>query len=160
MTDYLLNKKFVSVFIILFFLLIVNTVSAQTSGGIKIEPSRFLIEMEPGSRTTEVITVTNSSDRELDLVANFYDWDLNEQYELILHESGSQKESLEGMLRFNPRNFTLEPGEQQLVRFTINFPEEEDPLERRGIIFIEHEDEFDEEDIGASVTSMVGSTVY
>ncbi len=133
----------------------------QASGGYKIEPSRFIIEMAPGTRATEVINVTNTSNRRLNLIANFYDWNLDDDYSLVPHEAGSLKETLNGMIRFNPRVFSLDPGEKQLVRYTVNFSEdEEDLFERRGIIFFEHQDEFMDEGIGASIKTMIGTIVY
>ena len=153
-------RIFYSFFLIIIFLFTINFLVIG-SGGFRVEPARFIIEMEAGSRVTEVITISNTSSRRLDLYANYYDWELNSDYELVTFEQGSIPESLEGLLRFNPRSFSLEPGEKQMVRFTVSFPEEEiERFERRGIIFFEHEDEFADQGVGASVTSMVGATVY
>lgn len=152
---------FRNIFLIILILIFSISPLALGNGGIKIEPARFLIEMEPGSRTTEVITVTNTSARTLQLTAVNYDWELSDNYKLITHRSGTRKDSLEDMLRFNPRSFSLPPGESQLVRFTITFPPgEENRIEHRGIIFFEQEDRFQDEGVGASVTAKVGTTVY
>lgn len=145
--------------LILLTLILALNITAEAS--IKVDPSRIILHLEPGERKTGTIQIYNNSHRELDLIANLYDWDLDEMDNLVDYESGTLDHSLDGLVRFNPRQFTLEPGETQLVRFTISFPEEEDPFERRGIIFFEHEDPFeDEEVVGAKVRTMIGTTIY
>ncbi len=132
-----------------------------TEASIKVDPSRVIFHMEEGQRKTGTIQVYNNSNRELDLFAVLYDWELDEENNLVDYESGTFEHSLDGLIRFNPRQFSLGPGESQLVRFTITFPEEENPFERRGIIFFEHEDPLDEDDVaGAQLRTMIGTTVY
>lgn len=146
-------------FLMVFFLLFGFVITTEAS--IKVDPSRVIFHMEQGQRKTETIQVYNNSNRELDLIAVLYDWELDEADNLVNYESGTLEHSLDGLIRFNPRQFTLGPGESQLVRFTITYPEEENPFERRGIIFFEHEDPLDEEDVmGAQLRTMIGTTVY
>ncbi len=91
-----------------------------------------------------------------------YDWNVNEKNELVEYEMGTLKETLDGLIRFNPRRSSLEPWESQIVRITINFPEGEgEPFERRGIIFFEHEEEAEmEEWLGAVIKTMIGAIIY
>jgi len=134
--------------------------SVSLNATVRIEPSRHILTLYPDVRVTETISVTNQTGETLDLIANFYDWNLNERYELETYPSGTLESSLEGLFRFNPRNFTLSPGETQIVRFTIHIPEEKNNIERRGIIFVEHEENMDEEGIGATILTRIGTTVY
>jgi len=152
------EKVFLKVLIFNFFILIFFTSVIQAD--IMVEPSRYIINVKPGARVTEKVLVTNQSERTLNLYANFYDWDLNEKFELETYELGTLPSSLEGYFRFNPRRFSLEPGQSQIVRFTIDIPEEEMERERRGIIFFEHEGIIEQEGGGATVISRIGTTVY
>ncbi len=160
------NISIIRAIVIMFFIITIAYIflinqDVFASGGYKIEPSRFIIEMAPGTRATEVINVTNTSNRRLNLIANFYDWKLNDEYSLVPYQAGTLEETLDGMIRFNPRVFSLDPGERQIVRYTVSFPEDKEGLfERRGIIFFEHEDEFLNEGVGASIRTMIGTVVY
>ncbi len=129
---------------------------------VRVEPSRFILHVAPGSRETGAITVTNNSDFPVTLDAVYYDWEMDEKFELVHHERGTLKETLDGLIRFNPRQFFLEPGQSQVVRFTVEFPEgEEEQFERRGIIFFEHlEEDPDFEGTGALLKTMIGTTIY
>jgi|AntRauTorckE6833_2_1112554.scaffolds.fasta_scaffold01389_3 hypothetical protein len=152
------SKKFIlRVLILNLFILILFTSVIQAS--ILVDPSRYIINVKPGARVTEKVQVTNQTERALHLYANFYDWNLDENFELVTHELGTLPSSLDGYFRFNPRRFTLQPGESQTVRFTIDIPEQEMERERRGIIFFEQEQEIEEEG-GATVISRIGTTVY
>ncbi len=143
-------------------LLVLLAVSLPVEASIRIEPSRFIFHIPPGGRTTDSIIVTNNFDFPITLNAVCYDWNINEKNELVEFEMGTLKESLDGLIRFNPRQFSLGPGESQIVRFTINFPEGEgEPFERRGIIFFEHEEEAEiEEGLGAVIKTMIGALIY
>lgn len=155
--------KKLTLFLVFIFLFIFW--SSTIFANVRVEPSRFIFNLDWGQRTTGAITVTNNSQRALDLYANYYDWDLDEEENMNIYDPGTLKYSLNGLLRFNPRKFTLEPGQSQLVRFTVSLPENnkenKDLLEKRGIIFFEQEDYIEtEEAIGTTVRSMIGTTLY
>ncbi len=145
-------------FVIIILIILITTISAGAT--VRVEPSRYILTYYPGARITESVNVTNQTDRTLNLIASFYDWNLDEKYELETYQRGTLDSSFDGYLRFNPRRFTLSPGESQIVRFTITIPEEENNRERRGIIFIEHEDLLDVAEIGAAIVTRIGTTVY
>ncbi|MGM0438395.1 MAG: hypothetical protein ACQEQD_08990 [Bacillota bacterium] len=153
------NKKRIYYIISGIIVIISIFLSVAASATIKVEPSRYIIYMKEGARVTETINVTNNTDQTLDLVAKFYDWDMNDDYELQTHELGSLDSSLNGFFRFNPRKFKLNPGQTQIVRFTIQIPETKESKERRGIIFIEHESD-PGEGMGAKIITKIGTTVY
>jgi len=134
--------------------------SVSATAGIRVEPSRYIIFTESGARITESIDVTNNSNETVDLVANFYDWDMDQDYNLETHELGTLDSSLDGYFRFNPRDFTLSPGETQTVRFTIDIPEDFESKERRGIIFVEHTEDHAHGETGTELVRQIGTTVY
>lgn len=147
--------------LLLFILFIVLIFSQMVSATIKVEPSRLIFTIDPGQRTTDVIKVINNTDETVELTAVYYDWDLDQKDEMLNYESGTLLESFDGLIRFNPRNLKLGPGEDQFVRFTISIPAEASgEHERRGIIFFEHVAPYEGEGMGANVRTMIGTTVY
>lgn len=147
---------------ILLLLLVISFLLTKTiTATLHVEPVRLIFGLGEGERATGAIHVTNRGNETLNLQANLYDWTLNQRDEIINYESGTLKESLHGMIRFNPQRFTLEPGEIQIVRFTITIPPgQEEDFERRGIIFVEHEDFYAGDGMGATIKSMIGTTIY
>ena len=100
-----INKKVIfKVFILNLFILLLFTSVIQADS--MVDPSRYIINVKPGARVTEKVMVTNQTERTLNLYANFYDWDLNEKFELETYELGTLPSSLEGYFRFNPRRFS------------------------------------------------------
>ncbi|MFW5961382.1 MAG: hypothetical protein ACOC1M_03785 [Halanaerobium sp.] len=151
--NFILASIVIGVFITLVF-------SVSVTATIKVEPSRYIVHTEPGARVTESINVTNNSDQTAHLVANFYDWDADQDYKLKTHEPGTLDSSLDGYFRFNPRKFTLPAGETQTVRFTINIPEDGENKERRGVIFVKRSEDISDDETGAKVVRQIGTTVY
>jgi len=143
-------------------LLVLFAGSLPGEASVRIEPSRFIFHIPPGGRETGAIIVTNNSENPVNLKAAIYDWDVNKKNELVEYEMGTLKETLDGLIRFNPRQFSLGAGESQIVRFTISFPEgEEEHFERRAIIFFEEDEDPEmDEGLGAVIRTMIGATIY
>ncbi len=155
-----INKNLIILFSLFFLVFFGFCLPGEAS--VRVEPSRFILHVAPGERDTGAITVTNYSPFPVTLDAVYYDWEMDEEFELVHYDRGTLKETLDGLIRFNPRQFTLEPGQSQVVRFTVEFPEEKDEqFERRGIIFFEHlEEDPDFEGTGAMLKTMIGTTIY
>lgn len=137
--------------------LLSNLIWASTT----VDPSRLLFVAKPGGRVTGTIKVTNPSDKIAEVSATIYDWTLNNADRMVTSEVGTRKESLKGLIKFNPQNFKIAPGESQIVRFTMTAPKEGDLFERRGIVFFEEKSVYQSQDgMGATVVTQVGSTIY
>ncbi|NLM37224.1 MAG: hypothetical protein GX202_03745 [Firmicutes bacterium] len=133
---------------------------AQTVQGVaRVEPSKFVFTLEPGTRITDAIKVTNTQDTEVEFTAVVYDWTLDPQGRLVTFSAGERPDTLDGLIKFNPRRFKLAPGQSQYVRFTITAPKNGNWLERRGIIFFE-ESRPSPETVGSTMIFQVGTTVY
>ena len=136
-------------------------VLAPLAAGIaRVEPSKFLFSLNPGERTTGAIKVTNIQETETEYTAVVYDWTLDEQDRLVTFPAGERSDSLDGLIKFNPRRFMLAPGQSQYVRFTLTTPRNGDWTERRGIIFFEENRPTKTEDTGSTVVVQVGTTIY
>lgn len=143
--------------LLIFILLISNIIQASTT----VDPSRFLFVAKPGERVTGTIKVTNPSNQTAEVSATIYDWTLNNADRMITSEVGTRKESLKGLIKFNPQNFKIPPGDSQIVRFTLTAPKEGELFERRGIVFFEEKSVIQNpEGMGANLITQVGSTIY
>lgn len=143
--------------LLIFILCLSNMIQASTT----VDPSRFLFVAKPGSRVTGTIKVTNPSAQIAEVSAIIYDWTLNNTDRMITSEVGTRKETLKGLIKFNPQNFKIAPGESQIVRFTLTAPKEGELFERRGIVFFEEKNIIQNpEGMGANLITQVGSTIY
>ena len=144
------------IMVIILFIFLTNIAYATTL----VEPSRFIFTLKPGERITEAIKVTNTQDTEAEFVAVIYDWTLDDLDRLITFKAGSREDTLEELIKFNPRRFKLAPGKSQYVRFTLTAPKNGKWMERKGIIFFEQETPPAENEIGAAIVTQVGTTIY
>lgn len=140
-----------------FFFTLLGAPTAQ--GVVRVEPSKFVFTLQPGARITDAIKVTNTQDTEVEFTAVVYDWTLDPEGRLVTFSAGERPDTLDGLIKFNPRRFKLAPGESQYVRFTLTAPKSGSWLERRGIIFFE-ESRPSPETVGSAMVFQVGTTVY
>jgi P pilus assembly chaperone PapD len=151
------SLNLIPVLFIVVILCLANIGHASTT----VDPSRFLFVAKPGSRVTGTIKVTNPSVQTAEVSAIIYDWTLNDADRMMTSEVGTRKESLKGLIKFNPQNFKIPPGESQIVRFTLTAPKEGELFERRGIVFFEEKNIIQNPDgMGANLITQVGSTIY
>lgn len=133
--------------------------SITTYAAVKVEPARIIMNSRLDTRTTGVINVVNNGDSQVFLQAYLYDWTEDNAGSLITRNPGQLETSLDDYIKFNPRSFILEPGQKQVVRFTITTPEDLNK-ELRGIVFFEEEISYSEEGTGARVITQVGTVIY
>ncbi|MFW6035926.1 MAG: molecular chaperone [Halothermotrichaceae bacterium] len=133
--------------------------SCIASASVRVEPSRFIFIVDPGERVTGSIKVTNNGEETLELSAALYDWTIDEENQPLMFKEGKLDSSLQGTIKFNPRQFTLEPGETQIVRFTVKAGDNQ-IKEKRGIVFFEHDYPLVENKTGARIVAQVGSNIY
>ncbi len=150
------NKFLVIILILLISLTYFNVTSTATT---RVEPSRIIINSSLDTRNTGIINVINTGDEQILLQAYLFDWDLESRGGLETYEPGTLDSSLEGLIKFNPRSFILEPGQSQVVRFTITTPEEIN-RELRGVVFFENQTDFVYEETGSRLVTQVGTIIY
>ena len=145
--------KKLSIFLVFLFTIHVATAS------LLVEPAKFEFVLNGLEKTTEAIRVTNVTQLSLVINVNAYDWDLNENGDLESNKLGTLDSTLSGHIQFNPRRFSIAPGQTQIVRVTITMPEEK-PLERRSIIFFESEQSSFSGNIQTIFQTLIGTTIY
>ena len=149
-----MKSNFILLIFIIIFLFTINTQAT-----VKIEPSRIILYGDPGTRTTGTINVFNPTDVDTEVRAVLQDWNLDEEESLLTFKAGETDSSLAGLIKFNPKQFIIKPGELQVVRFTITVPEDI-KKERRGIVFFEEKTDMIEDKTGARVVTQIGTTIY
>lgn len=157
----MLCRKCVQILMTVFFLIIITTImSGLADASTVVNPGRFIFNLKPGEMTTGAIEVTNSGEEPIEVRAVLYDWTLSDSDELVIFPGKTRDDSLNDLVKFNPRQFKLGPKEKQLVRFSIKVPETGFDSERKGIVFFEQDSPFEQDGIGAKVTTQVGTTIY
>jgi hypothetical protein len=144
------------ILICVFLILITNSAVAT----VRVEPSRIILNALERERSTGTIEVVNNGEEEIELTTVLHDWSLDERDSVVVFEAGETEYTLDGLIKFNPREFTLAPGQKQIVRFTVSSPEGETPRERRGIVFVEHETDLIDDATGSRVKTQIGTTIY
>jgi hypothetical protein len=123
---------------------------------LQVKPSRFILQVKPGQKDGGAIIVSNPTRDVLKCVAIVKDWDLDAAGNLSTSVAGTLDTSLGSWLKFNPRQFTIQPNGHQVVRFSVAVPKNATPGERRGIIFFSPS----YGNTGMAVKTEVGVTVY
>jgi len=142
---------------LMFLFMLVIFLGITSLAAVMVEPGRFILQIEPGKKETGAITVINIGDADAKLEAVLYDWDIGEDGKLNETTAGSRTDTLNGLIKFNPRQFTIKPGQSQVVRFTIDAPT--DNIEHKGIVFFE-EVIASGGDVSTLITAKVGATIY
>lgn len=113
-----------------------NRSNAQL-GGVLVYPRYVELDFAEKERNfiSKVIKVENPSNKAIRIRAYVESWDANE-YGDPSFTAELLDRSLAKFVKFNPREFELQPGENQIVRLTAKLPEGEEG-EYRGMIFFE-----------------------
>jgi hypothetical protein len=120
------------VFIVCMVLVTIDTSrsSAQGMGGLSVSPTRIVLE---GRQRTDEIMLTNHSSDTVTYRISFKNMRMNEDgtYEDI--DSAESGEAFaDNLIRFSPRQVTLEPGSSQTVRLLLRKPANLPPGEYRS----------------------------
>ena len=126
-------------------------------GVARVEPSKFILHCRRAGSPTRSKSPTPRYGG--GITAVIYDWTLDQEGRLVTFRAGERADTLDGLIKFNPRRFKLAPGQSQYVRFTLTAPKSGDWLERRGIIFFE-ESRPSSDPLGSTMVFQVGTTVY
>src|SRR6056297_2478873 len=100
------NKLLIIILILLLSLTFFNqSINATT----RVEPSRIIINSKLDTRNTGIINVINTGEKQILLQAYLYDWNLKNNEGLKTYKPGTLDTSLEGLIKFNPKSFILDP---------------------------------------------------
>lgn len=115
---------------------------AATSPTIEIVPSRFEILVEPRGQNVQSLKISNLGKEPVTMVATTHDWDMGEDERLILKDPGTTDNSASEWVRFNPKTFTVQPGQTQFIRFSVSVPPNVQPGEYRTSLVLVTEEKY------------------
>ncbi|HED31405.1 MAG TPA: molecular chaperone [Prosthecochloris aestuarii] len=126
-------------------------------GQIAVFPSMF--ELEIGSRpVSESIRLKNLKKRPVTIEVDVFNWTLDKQNNLQIIPPDPQ--SLDQWMLINPLSFTIEPGQEQLIRFAIRPPVKPEPGEHRAIVYFTEQPAKDAEETAVQVLFKLGVGIY
>ncbi|NHQ59747.1 molecular chaperone [Chlorobium sp. BLA1] len=104
----------------------------EPPGQVAVSPAMF--EINIGSKpVNESIRIKNLKKNPVTLKVEVYNWTLDEQNKLKILPPDSQ--SLDQWMIINPVSFTIDPGNEQVIRFSIRPRTLPNPGEHRAVIY-------------------------
>jgi len=138
----------------------VSLVGAQGERGVGISPLTFELTANPGDVLTNQVKVYNPSDAVIGLKMEIEDFTVaGEIGHVKLEPAETETYSIARWITFEPEEFSLQPGEQKFVNFTISLPENAEPGGHYGAILAGTTAVVGGEFAGAAVAGRVGSLV-
>ncbi len=91
-------------------------VPAASAFGIGLQPTTVEMDVQPGERKRQVITLANvHTEKTISLTLGLADWSLDETGQLELSPPGEMETSAASWVRFSPAFVTLRPGQSQQI---------------------------------------------
>lgn len=117
--------------------IIVTTPTALAQRAIEASPLRVEIQVAPGGTHTQAVTITNPGTTRARIRTTISDWQLTKdgapQFETPM---AGRPYAAAPWVRFAPPEFTLDPSQNGIVRFTVNVPADAPPGGyRTGLLF-------------------------
>lgn len=108
---------------------------AQGQTGITISPLTFELTANPGEVVTNQIQVTNPTGGSIIFEMEVEDFTaVGESGEVVIESLGDETFSIKKWITTTPKRFTVEPGETQVVEFSITVPMEAEPGGHYGTV--------------------------
>ena len=142
-------------------LLALGVQSAHAEGnvvkGLEISPASNSIELGNGEVYTGEMTVTNSSSSAITVEMSVGSYSIeNSNYGSPNYDKESKYSVMKGWIRLDKEEFTLAPGESQIVTYTINTPAEPPSGMQYATIFASTTPDSEIEGAGITATSRIG----
>lgn len=110
-------------------------ISSASAIEIGVSPPRMEIDMNARNSRSNTITISNLSDKPVEMKAYVRNWAMNEKNQL--QDIASSENSLDKWIIFTPSRFTIAPRKTQTVRFSIRPKTKPEPGEYRAVIYLE-----------------------
>ena len=88
----------------------------------QVVPVRYSVTASPGERVTRDILLANQGSEAVVVRVRLSDWTLSEAGVMSLLPPGSTANTLDGMVDFDPEEFSLGPGESGHIHVTLSMP--------------------------------------
>jgi len=145
----------------IFGLFLSNQVNAQGGRGVGISPLTFELTANPGDVIVNQLKVYNPSDSNIGIKMEVEDFTVTGEIGHVkIEPAETETYSIARWVTMNPEEFSLGPGEQKYVTFTIDVPEDAEPGGHYGSILAGTTAVVGEEFLGAAVAGRVGALVF
>ncbi|HEX8805377.1 MAG TPA: hypothetical protein VF741_00455 [Candidatus Aquilonibacter sp.] len=115
-----------------------TTIGDPLGLGISVTPGKFEAAMPPGTTYNVPVTVANTSDASVHILASLSDFSLSLGGNYEFEKIGTQPYSLLRWAAIKPREFDIPPGTSQQVQLTIAMPSDTNLSgEYAGIVFFQ-----------------------
>ena len=110
---------------LLFVAMTALVLAGQATADISLDvtPMRVQLHVMPGAEFTDAVEITNVGDEPVRIQAELEDWFLNEVGTPLYQNAGSLEATASFWVEIAPKDFLIEPGETEFVRFTTRIPE-------------------------------------
>jgi len=102
----------------------------------QVAPAKYTLVLEIGKPVSRDVNVTNMSAEPAVVHVRLLDWVLSDQGEMRLAARGSTPQSIDTLVQFEPREFSLQPGETGRIHITARIPADGPPT-RWGVLLSE-----------------------
>ncbi|MDB5028526.1 MAG: pilus assembly protein chaperone PapD [Candidatus Eremiobacteraeota bacterium] len=98
------------------------TAPSSADISVDVSPAKYELQTQPGKQETFPITVRNTSNAPVHIVASLSDYAVGPTGSYTFSPPGKSPTSLSKTTSINPREFDLEPGSFTQVRFSVDVP--------------------------------------
>src|SRR5262249_43334174 len=107
--------------------LVAAAVPAAASLSAQAIPGRLTLTLKAGETVARDVVLTNSGDGAAGVHVRYVDWSLHESGNVSFLAPAGRATSLAGAVRFEPADFSLQPGESGRVQVTLTMPADGPP---------------------------------
>jgi len=123
-------------------------------------PSKYSLTVKPGEPVSRDIAIGNQGDGAVVVRVRLSDWMLDERGELDFVPAGTTPVSLQGLVSFEPSEFSLGPGESGVIHVTMRLPADGPPT-RWGVLLSEVRPAvWPKTSLGPRAIAELGTTLY
>ena len=123
-------------------------------------PSKMNLTLKPGAPLSRDVAIVNQGDSPVVVHVHLSDWTLSEAGELTLLPPGATPVSLDGLVTFEPTEFSLGPGETGVIHVTMRIPGD-GPATRWGVLLSQVRPAvWPKETRGPRAMAELGTTLY
>lgn len=156
-----LSRRLCAFFVLVWLVLVNFSPSLAATRGIGVSPGKIDVEVSPGDVKEGSVVVSNEGDQPIVIKCYVMDRKIRKGNEIEFTAPGNPMESPSSWLSAAPTNFSLTPGQQQVVTWRMVVPKDVMPGDSVAVLFFENipEQQPGAVTIGARVGSLIAVRV-
>ena len=125
----------------------------------QVVPVKYNLTCRPGEAVVRDVEIANQGEAPVVVHVTWSDWQMSEDGDLSLVPAGSMPTTLQGLVEFEPADFSLGPHESGHVRVTVHLPAT-GPATRWGVMLEVKPASLAAPQLGPRATAQLGTTFY